>query len=201
MAELKEELKEARDLTKKPVSSGFCVNDPTEDRVSSKTLSITIPESPPPEKEDNYPSIRFWHKEEWTAYESKAKNRNQQLDKLYFLCDEEGEIISQARRDEMTETVKMAFNKLYYWRLDPHTWKKVIAHTLQYFSATMHAKFPEFQWCSGDWKVQEFAKIRYPDWACHYREPGELTCECYLYLSINVITLTANRCKAVNWQT
>ena len=105
VAELKEELREARNLTKHDNSA----NDP-----APRTPSIKIPDAPPPTNREDFPKDRFWSKTEWNKFETRAKNRNEQVDKLYFLCDESGRAISKAHRDEMTEVAKVAFNELYY---------------------------------------------------------------------------------------
>ena len=128
---------------------------------------------------------------EWNEFETRAKNRNEQVDKLYFLCDESGRAISKARRDKMTEVAKVAFNELYYWRIDPFTWTKHTEKAFLYISATLRARFPEFSWCEGDWKTQEFAKIQYPNWSRYYREPGTLTHEWYTLCSRIVMTIVA----------
>ncbi|KAH9481946.1 hypothetical protein JR316_0006476 [Psilocybe cubensis] len=126
------------------------------------------------DKQDDYPHVCFWDKEEWIDYKTRAANHNQSVDKLYFLCNKDGKMVSQARREEMTETPKVAFNELYYWRLDPHTWGKGNQQAWDYFSTIMRGKFPEFRWCSNNWKIREFATIRYPNWASHIHKTGDL---------------------------
>jgi hypothetical protein len=39
----------------------------------------------------------------------------------------------------------------------------------------MKTDFPEFGYCEGDWKVERFAIIKYPDWCRDARETGQLT--------------------------
>ena len=90
----------------------------------------------------------------------------------------------------MTEVAKVAFNELYYWRIDPSTWMKHTEEVFLYISTTLCTRFPEFSWCKGDWKTQEFAKIWYPDWSRHYREPGTLTRELYTLCSRIVMTIS-----------
>jgi len=176
VTELKEEVREARNL-----AQCSCHNDSTNDR-APRTPSIKIPQVLPPTKRGDFPDTRFWYKTEWAEFEAQAKNRNEQVDKLYFLCDESGAAISKAHHDEMMEVAKVAFNELYYWQIDPFTWTKHTEKAFLHISATLRACFPEFCWCEGDWKTQEFAKIRYPDWSHHYRDPGTLTRECIFYV-------------------
>ncbi|KAF8816758.1 hypothetical protein BYT27DRAFT_7237748 [Phlegmacium glaucopus] len=74
----------------------------------------------------------------------------------------------------MSKTATTAWNDLYYWRLDPETWAKKIDQAMKYFGYMMAQKYPEFRWCHGDWKVQEFATHRYPGWNRYHRQSGQL---------------------------
>lgn len=40
----------------------------------------------------------------------------------------------------------------------------------------MKTRFDEFRYGDGDWKVERFAIIKYPNWCHDVREPGRLTC-------------------------
>jgi len=39
----------------------------------------------------------------------------------------------------------------------------------------LKTNFAEFSYCDGDWKVERFAVIKYPDWCRDAREPEQLT--------------------------
>ncbi|KAF8156024.1 hypothetical protein B0H34DRAFT_517899 [Crassisporium funariophilum] len=178
VADLKEELKEARDSVKsihKSRERDEESDDRESRRVSSMQQTIRIPMAPQAEEEEDYPDVRFWNKKDWTEFESRASTRNERVNRFGFLSDESGTRVSSERLKNMTETAKVAWNELYYWRLNPTTWTKRNDQDMQYFSATMCAKFPEFRWCQGDWKVQEFAKHKYPDWNRYSGQPGTLS--------------------------
>ncbi|KAH9990113.1 hypothetical protein BJV77DRAFT_1069130 [Russula vinacea] len=70
---------------------------------------------------------------------------------------------------------KHAWNELYRLRLDPASWTKKTLRAASYFSHIMKTDFPEFGYCEGDWKVERFAIIKYPDWCRDARETGQLT--------------------------
>ena len=78
---------------------------------------------------------------------------------------------------------KQAWNELYRLWLDPSLWTKKTWKAATYFAHIMKTGFEEFQYCDGDWKVEWFAIIKYPDWCHDAREPGHLTCTSDILLS------------------
>jgi len=176
VAELKEELKEAKKVYKSQERDEQ-PGDREWGRVPPEQHTIRIPVALQAEEEENYPDVGFWNKKDWNDFESRASTRNKRVDRFGFLCDESGTHVSSEQLEDMTETAKVAWNELYHWRLDPTTWTKQNDQAMKYFSATMCMKFPEFRWCQGDWKLQEFAKHRYPDWNRYFCQPGTLSHE------------------------
>lgn len=178
VTELKEELKEARDF-KKLVPNMRERDEESEGREAKRGVpgqdTISVPFAPPAEHEDDHPDVRFWNRKDWTEFEARMTLRNDKVHKLGFLCNASGMAVSTSRLEEMTEAAKIAWNELHYHRLDPSTWTKRTDQAMKYFSATMTTKFPEFSFCKGDWKLQEFAKTRYPDWVRYYQKPGTLS--------------------------
>jgi len=78
---------------------------------------------------------------------------------------------------------KQAWNELYRLWLDPSLWTKKTPKAASYFTHIMKTGFDKFQYCDGDWKVEQFAIIKYPDWCRDAREPGHLTCTSDILLS------------------
>ncbi|KAF8964884.1 hypothetical protein BDZ97DRAFT_2058235 [Flammula alnicola] len=177
VVELRDELKDAREAAKVVIPPRLLEEDKPRAmaRLSPEHPVIKIPPAPPVEEEEDYPDVRFWNKDEWNQYKERERNRNRKVSPLAFLCNESGKLASEDRIDEMTESAKLAWNELYYWRLDPATWMKKIGQAFEYFSNTMKTKYPEFRYCQGDWKLHAFATIRYPDWNRYYRKTGVLT--------------------------
>ncbi len=69
---------------------------------------------------------------------------------------------------------KQAWNELYRLRLDPRSWTKKTPKAASYLAYIMKTNFDEFRYCDGDWKVERFAIIKYPDWCRDARESGHL---------------------------
>jgi len=72
-------------------------------------------------------------------------------------------------------TAKQAWNELYHLQLNPSSWTKKTLKAASYLTYIMKMSFDEFQYCDGDWKVEWFAIIKYPDWCHDARESGRLT--------------------------
>jgi len=70
---------------------------------------------------------------------------------------------------------KQAWNELYHIQLDPSLWTKKTPKAASYLAYIMKTGFDEFWYCDGDWKVERFAIIKYPDWCHDVRELGCLT--------------------------
>ena len=181
--ELKEELREARQVSKSMVSSytppyKAAGQQPVQDKITrpstdqSADLKITVPPAPPISNEDDHDAVRFWRKSEWRNFEEGERKRNRNTVKFSFICDESGESVPSSRIDEMGDAAKLAWNELHHFRLAPTTWAKKIDRANEYFSNTMRTKFPELRLCQGDWKLQEFATERYPAW-CRYSRDGK----------------------------
>jgi hypothetical protein len=146
----------------------------------TETTSLTIPQQLESYDQDDYPDVPFWHEADWTSYSDKQRDGGNNIAKLHFLTEEDGDQVSERRIKEMMEHAKQAWTQLYYHRLDPSSWKKKSEDAMRYFNTIMKTKFPEFRYCDGDWKVEKFATIKYPDWNRNTREKGVLSRKSYL---------------------
>ena len=75
---------------------------------STPLAQLKIPPSMPFLMQDDYPNVRFWNKENWVKYEEK-RNRGGNMaknSKMEFLCDEDGNPLSDARHKQITEAGK-----------------------------------------------------------------------------------------------
>ena len=138
-----------------------------------ETTSLTIPKCPDPYDADDYPDV-CWHENDWILHGEKQRNGGNTVSKLDFLTDHDGRTLSEKRMKVNTDSARQAWTQLYYHRLDPTSWKKKAEDAKQYFNAVMKAEFPEFRYCEGDWKIERFATIKYPDWCRHTRDKGGL---------------------------
>ena len=70
---------------------------------------------------------------------------------------------------------KQAWNELYRLRLDPMSWTKKTPKAGTYLAYILKRNFDEFRFGDGDWKVERFAVVKYPDWCRDARDSGHLT--------------------------
>ena len=83
--------------------------------------------------------------------------------------------MSESRIKIFTSTAKQAWNELYRHRLDPTSWTKKTPKAVSYLVYVLKTNFAEFSYCDEDWKLEQFAVIKYPDWCRDAREPERLT--------------------------
>ncbi|KAF8968614.1 hypothetical protein BDZ97DRAFT_1799301 [Flammula alnicola] len=136
--------------------------------------NLAVPSTPPTLKQDDYPNVTYWTKEEWDDFVEREKLTNKNPLWNAFLTDANGKALSKQRYNEIWADAKLAFNSLYFRRLDPTSWSKKTDIVAAYFYNTITMKYPEFQLCDGNWKVHLWTTERYPDWVKNVRKPGGL---------------------------
>jgi hypothetical protein len=138
---------------------------------SSSHNTLVTPPAPGALQQSQYGTVKFWTKASWQEYVDRAKNRNSGREPTLTECitDEKGVQISKQRLKELWEDAKIAWNSLYYRRLDPSTWSKKHTTAADYFYNTILQKYPEFRLCDGNWKLQMWATKRYADWTKNVR--------------------------------
>lgn len=110
-----------------------------------------------------------------TTSEEMQRERGKDFKKLGFLTDADRQVLDDDRIDMITKHARLLWNSLYREGEDLETWGVQSMFASAYFSNNMQIKFPEFHWCEGDWKVQNFATVRFPDWSQDVCKKGQLT--------------------------
>ena len=154
--------------TRMPPTSNFFPSE-------GKPEDLVVPNAPQPLDEENYPDMRYWHEEDWIKHTERQRDRGEVIPRLGFLTDEDGDLVTESRIKIFTSTAKQAWNELYRHRLDPNSWTKKTPKAASYLASVLKTNFAEFCYCDGDWKVERFAIIKYPDWCRDARESGRLT--------------------------
>ncbi|KAF8522463.1 hypothetical protein BU17DRAFT_64389 [Hysterangium stoloniferum] len=131
---------------------------------------LTIPPSPANSSRVEFPDVKFWTRSDWQQFTKDCIERGRDFKKLGFLTNEEGQALGDTRISVMTDYAKQLWNSLRTEKEDPESWGGRNAFASEYFCNHMCTKFPEFQWCEGDWKVQAFATVGYPDWVGQARK-------------------------------
>jgi hypothetical protein len=140
-----------------------------------KSDSLDVPDPPQALDQEDYQYVHYWHEEDWVKHTERQRDRGQVPPRLGFLTDEEGGPVLESRIKTFMSTAKQAWNELYRLRLDPSSWTKKTPKAASYLAYIMKTSFDEFRYCDGDWKVERFAIIKYPDWCRDVRESGHLT--------------------------
>ena len=144
--------------------------------------SLVAPDVPDALDEEDYPNVPYWRESDWMNHAEQQKERGRIVSKLGFLTGEDGSSVTEFRIKQFMSHAKHVWNELYRSRLDPCSWTKKTQSTAAYFENDMKVKFQEFRLCEGNWKVERFAIIKYPDWCRDARESGRLTRACILPL-------------------
>lgn len=137
--------------------------------------TLVIPPAPEILNEADYPDVPYWNESDWTNYSERQRDRGKPVSRLAFLTDEDGGLITESRIKEIVSYAKQAWNGLFCHRLDPSSWTKKTPSVAKFFWHMIKLEYPEFCYCDGNWKVEHFAIIKYPDWCRDAREPGNLT--------------------------
>lgn len=144
--------------------------------------SLIAPDAPEALDEEDYPDVPYWRESDWMNHAEQQKERGRIVSKLGFLTGEDGSSVTEFRIKQFMSHAKHVWNELYRSRHDPCSWTKKTQSTAAYFENDMKVKFQEFRFCEGNWKVERFAIIKYPDWCRDARESGRLTRACILPL-------------------
>jgi hypothetical protein len=140
-----------------------------------KSYSLIVPDQSRPLDEEDYPDVLYWHEESWVKHTKEQRERGRPPPRLGFLTDDDGNLVTESRIKMFTSTAKQAWNELYRLRLDPSSWTKKTPKAASYLTYILKKNFDEFRYCDGDWKVERFAIVKYPDWCRDARDSGRLT--------------------------
>lgn len=146
-------------------SSRISPSDPT---------ALIIPEAPIPCDRSDFLDVGWWTRKDWVSFVEKQRVNGSGFRKLQFITDEDGTMVSNEWLAAISKEARLLWVSLYKKRQDPKQWGMKSKFASDYFSNSMRIKFEEFQWCEGDWKIEAFATIRYPDWISS-RDGGTLT--------------------------
>ncbi|PPQ93924.1 LOW QUALITY PROTEIN: hypothetical protein CVT25_010665 [Psilocybe cyanescens] len=114
---------------------------------------------------------------QWNKFTKNQHKKGGTPHTLVFVCDKEGEMISEACMANMGKKANKLWAQLYHNRQDPNSWKAKMQTVSEYFGNSMSLKFPEFQYCKNTWKFEAFVTIWYPDFACNWCASGHLAHE------------------------
>ena len=160
-----------------------------------KPDSLVVPNQLWPLDKEDYPEVLYWCKESWVKHTEEERECGRNPPKLGFLTDDDGNPVIEARIKTFISTAKQAWNELYRLWLDPSSWTKKTPKAASYLTYILKRNFDEFCYCDGDWKVEHFAIVKYPDWCHDGRKLGHLTHVWCLLLTTFVLGARPSKCK------
>jgi hypothetical protein len=78
-----------------------------------KPEALVVPNAPDPLDEEDYPSVQYWHDENWIKHTERQKDCGQPIPRLGFLTDRDGNLVAESRIKIFTSVAKQAWNELY----------------------------------------------------------------------------------------
>jgi hypothetical protein len=141
---------------------------------------LVVPDGPEPLDKEDHLEVQYWYDEDWINYAERQKDCGQVVPRLGFLTGDDGNPVTESRIKAFMSAAKLAWNELYRHRLDPVSWTKKTPKAASYLAYILKSRFAEFRYCDGDWKVERFAVVKYPDWCRDARESGRLTRTSYI---------------------
>ena len=141
-----------------------------------KPDSLVVSNQSQPLDEEDYLEVLYWCEESWVKHTKEERECGRNPLRLRFLTDDNGNPVIEARIKMFMLTAKQAWNELYHLQLDPSSWTKKTPKAASYLIYILKRNFNKFCYCDGDWKVECFAIMKYPDWCREGRESGHLTC-------------------------
>ncbi|KAI0682954.1 hypothetical protein C8T65DRAFT_702898 [Cerioporus squamosus] len=95
----------------------------------------------------------------------RAKGKKEPTHNFKFLTNAWGEVVSDSRVSEFRGTSRSYWNGLKKTKSAPRSWKNNNTTTIQdRYYRHMKEKYPEFLLADGNWKIELFAILTYPQW-------------------------------------
>ncbi|EKM50480.1 uncharacterized protein PHACADRAFT_263802 [Phanerochaete carnosa HHB-10118-sp] len=133
-----------------------------------------VSSSHPPRDRSKRGNVTFWHKRQWLDFfgnnsgdsgSDDAYKERKIVRKFQFLQDENGNLISPERLDEMRRFAREIFAEMASRKTAPLHWESnVLANERSDFCRRMENAFPELRLCENSWKANEVAILIYPGW-------------------------------------
>ena len=124
----------------------------------------------------DYPLIKFWTKQEWTAYcnnnatsttdKTRGKSRAAQGINVTMLFAEfeDGTIVDGHVAGNIRRCARSAWVYLANKGEAPPKWRSASMLIIQSYHKEMYRRFPFLQYCDDNWKVEQIAIDNYPSW-------------------------------------
>ncbi|KAJ7894088.1 hypothetical protein B0H13DRAFT_2525938 [Mycena leptocephala] len=129
--------------------------------------------SSPSLSQDDFPSVAFWNRADFTQSDSdltSISDDKSSLSSLSFLEHANGERFDTAEIDSVRGHIQAAFVTLLDRGLAPTTWSHASSVAVNWLRTEMLTYSPDLGLCSGNWKINMMATIVYSQWSRRRRE-------------------------------
>ena len=134
----------------------------------------------------DYPSVRYWTKDEWIEAETKRKDTSHlgsntgirggtrcaqgENVSMTYIEEPDGRAISGRRTAEIREFARSIWRDLYSRGLAPKKWHDAPRRVQDEYAHEMERHWPVLQYCDNQWKAQYLATKTYPQWYKWYHK-------------------------------
>lgn len=135
--------------------------------------STTFPQastSPKPKAEvapptpNDFPSIRFWDREDWEKYLESPEGQTSKRGTMGFLEDKDGNPPSRETAKAIRKLLRGGWVELVHRELAPPSWGRLSASARQFIHSLMESSYPDFKLANNGWKLDYLASTTYPAW-------------------------------------
>ncbi|KAI6018419.1 hypothetical protein EDC04DRAFT_2902132 [Pisolithus marmoratus] len=120
-------------------------------------------EAAPPTPTD-YPSIRFWDREDWDKYLESPEGQTSKRGTMGYLEDKDGNPPSHETAKAIRKLLHGGWVELVHQELAPPSWGRLSASAHQFIHGLMETTYPHFKFTNNGWKLDYLASNTYPAW-------------------------------------
>ncbi|KAI6036056.1 hypothetical protein PISMIDRAFT_12317 [Pisolithus microcarpus 441] len=125
---------------------------------------LKLKEEPAPPTPNEYPSIRFWDREDWDKYLESPEGQTSKRGTMGYLEDKDGNPPSCKTAKAIRKVLRGGWVELVNRELAPPSWGRLSASARQFVHGLMENAYPDFKFANNGWKLDYLASTTYPAW-------------------------------------
>ncbi|KAI5986399.1 hypothetical protein EDD15DRAFT_2200184 [Pisolithus albus] len=127
-------------------------------------VSLKPKEDLPSPTPENYPSIRFWDREDWDKYLESPEGQTSKRGTMGYLEDKDGNPPSCETAKAIRKVLRGGWVELVDLKLAPPSWGRLSARGRRFIHGLMESAYPDFKFANNGWKLDYLASMMYPAW-------------------------------------
>ncbi|KAI6011235.1 hypothetical protein BKA83DRAFT_4502797 [Pisolithus microcarpus] len=139
-----------------------CQVDGTTFPQATASLKSKVELAPP--TPTDYPSIRFWDREDWDKYLESPEGQTSKRGTMGYLEDKDGNPPSRETAKAIRKLLRGGWVELVHRELAPPSWGRLSASARQFIHGLMESTYPHFKFANNGWKLDYLASNTYPAW-------------------------------------